>query len=138
MFKKVGQCRKQKATSCKLKNRVRASPLMVNCVTQILQQKLKQKQELTFGSNLKIRNDFKKYQQFGLLPNWRGGIDQGLKTNPYFETSVIKVCCRPIKVSAIGLFFAKKFTNTVFVLYARCNCNQMTNCVCSPIRFVIM
>ena len=41
MLKDVGQCRKQKATSCKLKNRVPASPLMVNRVTQILEQKLK-------------------------------------------------------------------------------------------------
>ena len=41
MLKDVGQCRKQKATSCMLKNRVPASPLMVNRVTQILEQKLK-------------------------------------------------------------------------------------------------
>ena len=63
MPKKVGECRKQKATSCKVKNRVRASPLMVNRVTQILRQKLKWKQELTFRSNPEIREGLKTSQE---------------------------------------------------------------------------
>ena len=81
MLKKVGQCRKQKATSCKVKNRVRASPLMVNRVTQILRQKLKWKQELTFRSNLEIREGLQKDSRFGLLLDQGGGAQWlGMRT----------------------------------------------------------
>ena len=87
MLKKVGQCRKQKATSCKLKNRVRASPLMANRVTQILRQKLKWKQELTFRSNLEIREGFKKDSRFDLLLKQGGRIHKDLKEhrNGFFQ-----------------------------------------------------
>ena len=76
IFKKVEwQCRKQEAASCtRLKNRVRASPLMVNRVTQILRQKLKQKQELAFRSNLEIKEWCKKCVFYQILPKWADGF----------------------------------------------------------------